>query len=162
MKKENSSNVLIAIDIDVPVGTAYNQWTQFEEFPKFMEGVESVTQVDDRRLHWRAELGGKIVEWDAEITEQVPDQRIAWTSQSGARNAGVVTFHRLSDTSCRVTLQLDYKPEGVVENIAAFLGLVARRAEGDLERFKEFVEARGVETGSWRSEVPSPERRRAL
>jgi uncharacterized membrane protein len=162
MKKENSSNVLISIDVDVPVSTAYNQWTQFEEFPNFMEGVESVTQVDDRHLHWRAEIGGQTVEWDAEITEQRPDQRIAWTSQNGAQNAGVVTFHRLNDRSCRVTLQLDYKAEGMVENIGDFLGLVSRRAEGDLDRFKDFIEARGVETGAWRKEIPSPEGRRAL
>jgi uncharacterized membrane protein len=162
MTKKDRSKVLKAIDVEVPCRTAYNQWTQFEEFPEFMEGVESVTQLDDRRLHWRAELGGKTVEWDAEITEQRPDERIAWTSRNGAQNAGVVTFHRLSDDSCRVTLQLDYKPEGVIENVGDFLGVVSRRAEGDLERFKEFIEARGMETGAWRGEVASPDKRRGL
>jgi len=159
MKKEHSANVIESIDLDVPCSTAYNQWTQFETFPSFMEGVESVTQLDDRRLHWRAEVGGKTVEWDAEITEQKPDQRIAWRSVGGAQNAGVVTFHRLSDRTCRVTLQLDYKPEGFVENVGAFLGVVQMRAKGDLERFKDFIETRGVETGAWREEVPSPEKR---
>ena len=155
MTKKNSTKVLKAIDVEVPCRTAYNQWTQFEKFPEFMEGVESVTQIDDRNLHWRAEIGGKEVEWDAEITEQKPDERIAWTSRNGAQNAGVVTFHRLSDDSCRVTLQLDYVPEGVLENIGDFLGVVSRRAEGDLERFKEYIEERGSETGAWRGEVPS-------
>jgi uncharacterized membrane protein len=162
MTKKDRSKVLKAIDVEVPCSTAYNQWTQFEEFPEFMEGVESVTQLDDRHLHWRAEIGGKTVEWDAEITEQLPDERIAWTSRNGAQNAGVVTFHRLSDDSCRVTLQLDYKPEGVIENVGDFLGVVSRRAEGDLERFKEFIEARGTETGAWRGEVASPDKRRGL
>jgi len=162
MKKDNSSNVLKSVDVNVPCSTAYNQWTQFEEFPKFMEGVEAVTQLDDRNLHWKAEIGGKTVEWDAEITEQTPDARIAWRSRSGAANAGVVTFHRIDDTHCRVTLQLDYKPEGVVESIGDFLGVVSRRAEGDLERFKDFIEARGIETGAWRKEVPSPDKRPGL
>jgi uncharacterized membrane protein len=159
MKQADSSTVLESIDVEVPCSTAYNQWTQFEEFPSFMEGVESVEQLDDRNLHWRAEIGGKTVEWDAEITEQRPDERIAWRSRNGAQNAGVVTFHRLSDTSCRVTLQLDYKPEGFVENVGAFFGVVTQRAKGDLERFKEFIEARGIETGAWRKEIPSPEKR---
>jgi glycine/D-amino acid oxidase-like deaminating enzyme/uncharacterized membrane protein/nitrite reductase/ring-hydroxylating ferredoxin subunit len=159
MKKEDASSILESIDVEVPVTTAYNQWTQFEEFPAFMEGVESVRQIDDTHLHWKAEVGGKTVEWDAEITEQTPDQRIAWCSLGGARNAGVVTFHRISDTSCRVTLQIDYQPEGVVENVGDLLGVVERRARGDLERFKEFIEERGVETGGWRGEVEQPDRR---
>ena len=139
-----------SIDVHVPVRTAYNQWTQFEEFPQFMQGVEEVRQLDDKRLHWRASIGGKTEEWDAEITEQVPDMRVAWTNTTGARNAGVVTFHRLDDNTTRVMLQLDYDPEGVVENVGDALGFVSRRVEGDLERFKEFVEARGQETGAWR------------
>ena len=142
-----------SIDVHVLVRTAYNQWTQFEEFPQFMQGVEEVRQLDDKRLHWRASIGGKTEEWDAEITEQVPDMRVAWTNTTGARNAGVVTFHRLDDTTTRVMLQLDYDPEGVVENVGDALGFVSRRVEGDLERFKEFVEARGQETGAWRGTI---------
>ncbi len=162
MDKHKGSTVIKSLDVGVPCSTAYNQWTQFEEFPRFMEGVEAVSQIDDRRLHWKAEIGGKNLEWDAEITEQVPDSRIAWRSTRGALNAGLVTFHRLGDESCRVTLQLDYKPEGLIENLGDFLGVVSRRAEGDLERFKEFIEARGSETGAWRGEVRAPEKRSGL
>jgi uncharacterized membrane protein len=142
-----------SIDVDVPVRTAYNQWTQFEEFPKFMEGVRDVRQLDDRRLHWRAQVAGKEKEWDAEITEQTPDQRIAWRSRSGAWNAGVVTFHRLGDGKTRVMLQLEYDPDGVVENVGDALGFVSGRVNGDLERFKTFIESRGRETGAWRGEI---------
>jgi uncharacterized membrane protein len=149
------STVLKSIDVHVPVRTAYDQWTQFEEFPEFMEGVESVEQLDDRNLRWHAEIGGKDLEWTARITEQIPDKRIAWTSTSGARNAGVVTFHRISDDTSRVTLQLDYEPEGIVENLGDMIGVMGSRAEGDLERFKEFIEARGHETGAWRGKIPS-------
>ena len=155
MKKQDSSNVQASIDIEVPVASAYNQWTQFEEFPKFMEGVESVQQLDETHLRWRAAIGGKTLEWDAVITEQVPDQRIAWRSTTGAKNAGVVTFHPISTNSCRVALQLDYDPEGFIENIGDLLGFVGRRARGDLDRFKEFLEARGHATGAWRGEVES-------
>ena len=147
------ASVQKSIDVHVPVRTAYNQWTQFEEFPHFMQGVEEVRQLDDKRLHWKATVGGKTEEWDAAITEQVPDIRVAWTNTTGARNAGVVTFHRLDDTTTRVMLQLDYDPEGVVENVGDALGFVSRRVEGDLERFKEFVEARGQETGAWRGTI---------
>ena len=143
-----------SIEVNVPVRTAYDQWTQFEEFPRFMEGVESVIQLDDKRLHWVASIAGKREEWDAEITEQTPDQRVAWTNTSGAKNAGVVTFHYLADTTTRVMLQLDYEPEGLVETVGDKLGFVSRRVEGDLERFKEFIEARGQETGAWRGEIP--------
>jgi len=142
-----------SIDVDVPVRTAYNQWTQFEEFPQFMEGVESVRQLDDRRLHWRAEIAGKMEEWDATITEQEPDMRVAWTSTSGAKNAGVVTFHRLDDSKTRVMLQVEYTPEGVIETVGDALGFVKRRVEGDLKRFKEFVESKGEETGAWRGRI---------
>jgi uncharacterized membrane protein len=142
-----------SIDVDVPVRTAYNQWTQFEEFPRFMEGVEAVRQLDDKRLHWTATVGGKTKQWDAEITEQRPDERIAWRSRSGANNAGVVTFHRLSDSTTRVMLQLEYDPEGVVENVGDAVGVVSARVKGDLERFKEFIESRGRETGAWRGEI---------
>jgi uncharacterized membrane protein len=142
-----------SIDVDVPVRTAYNQWTQFEDFPRFMSGVEDVRQLDDRRLHWRAEVGGVDKEWQAEITEQVPDQRIAWRSTSGARNAGVVTFHHLSDNTTRVMLQMDYDPEGVVENVGDAVGAVGLRVRGDLARFKEFIESRQRETGAWRGTI---------
>ena len=142
-----------SIDVDVPVRTAYDQWTQFEEFPRFMEGVEEVRQIDDANLHWRADIGGKDVEWTARITEQVPDKRIAWTSTTGARNAGVVTFHHLAPGRCRIALQMDYEPEGMKEKLGSAIGSDSRRVKGDLERFKEFIEARGSETGAWRGEV---------
>jgi len=145
------------IDVDVPVRTAYNQWTQFEEFPQFMEGVEEVRQLDDRRLHWRAKVAGKTEEWDAVITEQIPDERVAWRNTTGAENAGVVTFHHLSANSTRVMLQLEYDPHGLVENVGSALGLVERRVEGDLKRFKEFVESKGTATGAWRGEIRRPE-----
>jgi uncharacterized membrane protein len=142
-----------SVEVNVPVRVAYNQWTQFEEFPRFMEGVESVRQLDDKRLHWRANIGGKIKEWDAEISEQRPDERIAWTSRGGAHNAGVVTFHRLADDRSKVMLQLDYDPQGVVENVGDAVGVVSARVKGDLQRFKEFIESRGHETGAWRGEI---------
>ena len=142
------------IDVDVPVSTAYNQWTQFEEFPHFMEGVKSVKQLDDKRLHWVANVAGKEEEWDAEITEQHPDERVAWTNTTGAKNAGVVTFHRLDENKTRVMLQLEYEPEGIVETVGDKLGFVTRRVTGDLERFKEFIESRHRETGAWRGDIP--------
>lgn len=147
------ANIERSIDVNVPVRTAYNQWTQFEEFPKFMEGVEEVKQLDNKKLHWRANIAGKEEEWDAVITEQEPDMRVAWTNTTGAKNAGVVTFHHLDDNKTRVMLQLDYEPEGVIENVGSALGFVERRVKGDLERFKEFIESRGSETGAWRGEV---------
>jgi uncharacterized membrane protein len=136
------SEILEAIDVEVPVRTAYDQWTQFEEFPRFMEGVKSVRQLDDTHLEWDAEIAGVDKQWQAEITEQTPDQRIAWQATDGARNAGVVTFHRLDDGRSRVTLQLDVEPEGPVESAGDALGFVQRRAKGDLERFKSFIEDR--------------------
>ena len=147
------STIEKSIDVNVPVRTAYNQWTQFEEFPRFMEGVKEVNQLDDTRLHWKAEIGGQEKEWDAEIVEQTPDQRIAWTSRGGATNGGVVTFHRLSDATSRVMLQMRYDPQGFLENAGDALGMVSLRIQGDLERFKEFIEHRGHETGSWRGQV---------
>jgi len=153
------ASVVESIDVKVPVSTAYNQWTQFEEFPRFMEGVKSVTQTDDTHLHWVAEIAGNDEEWDAEITEQHPDERIAWNATSGAENAGVVTFHRIDDETSRVTLQMDVEPEGVVENVGTALGFLNRRVKGDLERFKEFIESRGIESGSWRGEVEAPAQR---
>jgi uncharacterized membrane protein len=150
------STIEQSIDVNVPVHTAYNQWTQFEEFPRFMEGVEEVRQLEDRRLHWRANIGGRVEEWDAVITEQHPDERIAWKNTTGAPNAGVVTFHRLADTKTRIMLQMEYDPQGVVENLGDLLGVVSRRVANDLERFKDFIEARGHETGAWRGEVERP------
>jgi uncharacterized membrane protein len=154
-KSSQVSSVIKSIEVEVPVRTAYDQWTQFEEFPRFMEGVEEVRQIDDANLHWRAEIGGQEVEWTARITEQIPDQRIAWTSTSGAPNAGVVTFHHLAPDRCRVTLQLDYEPETMTEKMGDWLGMVGRRTEGDLERFKEFIEERGAPTGAFRGEIRS-------
>jgi len=153
------ASVVESIDVKVPVSTAYNQWTQFEEFPEFMEGVKSVAQTDDTHLHWVAEVGGAEKEWDAEITEQHADERVAWTATSGAENAGVVTFHRIDDETTRVTLQMDVDPEGLVENVGTALGFLDRRVRGDLERFKEFIERRGSETGAWRGEVDAPAQR---
>jgi uncharacterized membrane protein len=147
------SNIEQSIDVNVPVHVAYNQWTQFEEFPRFMEGVEEIRQLDDKRLHWRANVGGKEKEWDAVITEQIPDQRIAWKNTTGAKNAGVVTFHHISDKATRVMLQLEYGPEGIIENVGDTIGVVSSRVKGDLERFKEFIERRGSETGAWRGKV---------
>ena len=144
-----------SIDVEVPVRAAYNQWTQFEEFPQFMEAVESITQVDDTNLHWVAEFGGQREEWDAEITEQHPDHRIAWTSKGGKGNAGVVTFHRIDDVKTRVMVQMDWEPEGVTEKIGATLGMDSRRVQGDLERFKELIERKGDSEG-WRGEVENP------
>jgi uncharacterized membrane protein len=154
------ASVVDSIDVTVPVSTAYNQWTQFESFPQFMEGVKSVTQTDDTHLHWVAEVGGAEKEWDAEVTEQHPDERVAWRATSGAENAGVVTFHRIDDQTTRVTLQMDADPEGLVENVGTALGFLDRRVKGDLERFKEFIEGRGSETGAWRGEVEAGAQRR--
>jgi len=120
------------IEVESPLNKVYNQWTQFEDFPKFMEGVERVQQLDNKRLHWVAHIGGKRKEWDAEIFEQVPDERVAWRSISGARNSGIVTFEPLGENRTRVSLKLNYDPEGVMENVAEILGLVGRRIEGDL------------------------------
>ena len=147
------STIEQSIELEVPVRTAYDQWTQFEEFPQFMEGVEEVKQLDDVTLHWKAQIAGQNREWDAKITEQTPDQRIAWTNIGGATNAGVVTFHRLDDNRSKVMLQLEFEPEGIVEKAGDALGVVKARTKGDLERFKSFIESRGQETGAWRGEV---------
>jgi uncharacterized membrane protein len=147
------SEIMESVDVNVPVRTAYDQWTQFETFPKFMEGVKQVRQLDDRTLEWVADVAGKEKRWKAKITEQEPDQRIAWTSTEGARNAGVVTFHRLGEGRSRVTLQLDVEPEGPLESAGDALGVVKHRVKDDMERFKKFIESRGQETGAWRGEV---------
>ena len=153
------SNVTKSIDINVPIRSAYDQWTQFEEFPRFMEGVKSVTQTDDLHLHWVAEIAGQRKEWDAEITEQHPEERVAWKSTSGAQNAGVVTFHRIDDNTTRVTVQMDVDPDGPIETIGDWSGLLDRRVQGDLERFRDFIQGRGEATGAWRGDVESPSAR---
>jgi uncharacterized membrane protein len=150
---ENTSAMEDSIEVNLPISTVYNQWTQFEEFPHFMKGVCEVRQIDDTHLHWRAEIGGKETQWDAEITEQVPETRIAWRSTSGAKNEGVVKFYKISDSVTRVVLQMDYGPKGIIEEIGDALGMVKMRARGDLKRFKEFLENRGKETGEWRGSV---------
>jgi uncharacterized membrane protein len=150
---ETMASIERAIEIEVPASTAYNTWTRFELFPEFMDGVESVRQKDERHLSWRARIGGKTEEWDAEITEQIPDKRIAWRAQGGAANAGVVTFHRLSDEGSRVMLQMTYEPERLSEKVGDALGFVRRRIDGDLQRFKRFVEKRGDPVEGWRGEV---------
>ena len=147
------SHVTESVDVAVPVSTAYNQWTQFEEFPKFMGGVEQVQQLDDTHLRWAAEIAGKREEWDAEITEQRPDERIAWRATGGKGNAGVVTFEPLGGTDTRVTVQMDWEPEGVTENIGAAIGMDDRQVSKDLERFKDLIETQGTETGAFRGTV---------
>lgn len=143
-----------SVDVEVPVSTAYNQWTQFEQFPTFMEGVKEVRQLDAQRLSWKANVAGKDVEWTAEIVEQVPDQRIAWRSLDGAQNSGVVTFATVGASRARITLRLEYRPSGIAESSGSALGLVSARVQGDLERFKTFIEERGTETGQWRGQIP--------
>jgi uncharacterized membrane protein len=156
LKKSRSSGGSTAeesIEVNVPANTAYNQWTQFEDFPKFMESVREVRQLDDTHLHWRADVAGKEEQWDSEITEQIPDKRIAWRSTSGVSNAGVVTFHKISDSKTRIMLQMDYAPRSADEKIGDALGLVKMQMRGNLKRFKELLESRGTETGAWRGTV---------
>jgi uncharacterized membrane protein len=157
MGKSRGSGMLSStsesIDVNVPVRTAYNQWTQFEDFPKFMDSVHEIRQIDDTHLHWRADVAGKPEEWDAEITEQIPDKRIAWRSTGGVKNAGVVTFHKISDNVTRIMLQMDYDPQTMDEKIGDALGLVKMQLKGNLKRFKEMLESRGQETGAWRGKV---------
>jgi uncharacterized membrane protein len=147
------STIEESIEVGVPVRTAYNQWTQFEEFPRFMEGVKEIRQLDDTRTHWRAEVGGVEREFDAKITEQTPDERVAWTSTTEPEQAGVVTFHRIDDGRTRIMLQMDFEPGGVTEKVGDALGFVKRRVKGDLERFKDLIESRGTESGAWRGDV---------
>jgi uncharacterized membrane protein len=149
----NMTHLEKTIDVNVPTRTAYNQWTQFEEFPRFMEGVRSVRQLDDRTLRWRVEIGGKPVEWTAIITQQQPDRVIAWQSTSGARNVGTVSFQPVGPDQCRIRLELDYEPEGAIEKTGSAIGVVSARVASDLERFKKFIEARGAETGGWRARI---------
>jgi len=148
----SSSTVEKSVDVHVPVSVVYNQWTQFEEFPQFMEGVKEVRQLNDKRLHWRAVVGTQEKEWDAEIVEQTPDTRIAWRSSSGTENSGIVSFLPI-EGGTRVTARITYAPEGWVEKAADFLGFMSGRVQGDLDRFKQFIESRGTETGAWRGEI---------
>lgn len=142
-----------SIDLTVPVTTAYNQWTQFESFPQFMESVVEVNQIGDDLTEWRTDVNGIDREFTARITEQTPDQRIAWTTIEGPRQGGVVTFHELAGDQTRVMYQMDFEPEGLIETSGAALGFVERQVEADLERFKKFIEARGSETGAWRESI---------
>lgn len=146
-------NVTKSIDVSVPITTVYNQWTQFESFPHFMGGVESITQTDPTHSHWVTKIGGVTREFDTEITEQHPDERVAWKSTDGTTHAGVVTFHRLSDNETRVTVQLDWDAEGLLEKAGAAVGIDDHQVKADLDRFKSFIESRGTETGSWRGDV---------
>jgi len=142
-----------SISVDCPLQTVYNQWTQFEEFPRFMEGIKQVTQLDDKRLHWEAEIGGKHKEWNAKITEQIPDHRISWESEAGDHTSGVVTFQAERPDRTRVNLEMFYDPKGFVESAGDSLGMVSRRVENDLENFKQFIENRNRETGAWRGTI---------
>ena len=153
------AKVETSIDVDVPVRVAYDQWTQFEEFPKFMEGVESVTQLDDTHLRWVAEVGGKQQEWTAEIVQQIPDDRIEWRGTSGVKQHGIVTFEPLGEQTTLITVEMSYEAEGLKETLGAKIGLDNRQVREDLERFKQLVEALGQETGAWRGEVHSGHRR---
>lgn len=142
-----------SVTVNVPVRTAYNQWTQFEDFPAFMKNVHEVSQIDDTHLRWRATVGGREKAWEVETTEQIPDKRIAWRGIGGVGNAGVVTFHRISEHETRIMLQLDYEPHGVVEKVGDTFGVVKLQARADLKRFKQMLESRGSETGAWRGAV---------
>jgi uncharacterized membrane protein len=147
------STVKSDIDVNVPISVAYNQWTQFESFPQFMGGIDSITQVDDTHTHWKVSIAGIKREFDAEITEQQPDERVAWNSIGGEDHAGVVTFHRIADDQTRVSVQLDWKPEGLVEKVGALLQVDDIQIDRDLHRFKELIESNGFETGAWRGTV---------
>lgn len=147
------TTVTESIDVNVPVRTAYDQWTQFESFPQFMDGVEQVQQLDATHLHWKVDISGSTQEWDAVVTEQIPDERVAWKSTTGQPNSGVVTFHRLGPDETRVTVQLEWQPEGATEKVGSMLGFGGRQVTQDLESFKQFIEERGAPTGAWRGEV---------
>lgn len=151
------STIEESIEVDVPVSVAYNQWTQFEDFPHFMDGVDSITQVTDTKNHWVVTVGGTTREFDTEITEQHPDERVAWRSLGGdVHHAGVITFHRIDDRTTRVMIQIEWEPEGAKEKVGSALGLDASQVKKDAQKFKEFIESRGVESGSWRGDVDNP------
>lgn len=143
-----------AIEVNVPASTAYNVWTRFELFPAFMEDVEEVEQLDERRLRWKAKVLGKEEEWISEITEQIPDKRIAWRSTDGPSHAGVVTFHRLDEQRTRIMLQMGYTPHAM-QKVADALGIFTRRIDKDLAQFKEYAEMHGDDIDGWRGEIPS-------
>jgi uncharacterized membrane protein len=145
-----------SIDVSVPVSTAYDQWTQFETFPRFMNGVESISQTDETHSHWVTKIGGVVREFDTEITEQHPDERVAWKSTDGTTHAGVVTFHRLDQAKTKVTVQLDWQAEGLVEKAGALVGVDDRQVKADLSRFKAYIEDKGQADGSWRGNVDTP------
>jgi uncharacterized membrane protein len=145
-----------SVDVAVPIQTAYNQWTQFEHFPRFMSAVKEVRQINDRMTHWTVEINGVHREFDAQITEQIPDERVAWTSITGPKQGGVVTFHRLDADHTRVTAQMEMQPEGLAEQLGDKVGLVSHQVKNDLERFRDFIEERGGETGAWRGSVDRP------
>jgi uncharacterized membrane protein len=147
------SSVTESVDVEVPISTVYNQWTQFESFPEFMGGVDEIKQLDDTHTHWVISVDGVHREFDAEITEQHPEERVAWKSTDGTTHAGVITFHRLSETTTRVTAQIDWQPDSLVEKVGAAVGVDDRQIKSDLARFKEFIEKRGAETGAWRGNV---------
>ncbi|MFG2533363.1 SRPBCC family protein [Streptomyces sp. NPDC048516] len=148
------STVKETVDVEVPVHTAYNQWTQFEEFPKFMEGVENITQLDDERNRWTVKIGGVQREFDTEIIDQLPDDRIAWRTITGdTRQKGLVSFQRLDETHTRVELVMDIEPSGVTEKAADMSGTIERRIKGDMRRFKDYIEHRGAESGAWRGRI---------
>ncbi len=149
-------NTTESVDVEAPIRAVYNQWTQFESFPQFMTGVDEVRQLDDTHTHWVTSIAGVKREFDATITEQHPDERVAWKSETEPRHAGVITFHRLDDTKTRVTAQLDLDPDGFAENVADKAGMITGRIKGDLAKFKEFIEARGAETGGWRGDIERP------
>jgi hypothetical protein len=150
-----TSRVEKSIEVDVPLQRAYNQWTQFEQFPQFMAGVEQVKQLSDTMLHWIAKIAGVQREWDAKILEQVPDRKVAWAATTGMTNTGSVYFEPLGPNRTGVRLVLEYDPEGFAEKMGDWLNVVSRQAQGDLEKFKEFIESRGAETGAWRGSVSS-------
>ena len=148
------TSVTKSIDVDAPIERVYNQWTQFETFPQFMSGVDRIVQVDDRRQHWTVTVGGVEREFDTEVTEQHPEERIAWKSIDGTTHAGVITFHKLNPEQTKVTVQLDWDPSGPVETAGALVGADDRQVASDLKRFKEFIERRDSATGAWRGDIP--------
>jgi uncharacterized membrane protein len=148
------STITEHVDVQVPIRMAYDQWTQFESFPEFMGGVDSISQTDDTHTHWKTTVGGVTREFDTVITEQHPEERVAWKSTDGTTHAGVVTFHKLDDDRSRIMVQMDFVPDGIKEKLGDKLGAPDRRVKADLERFKELIESRGRESGAWRGEVP--------
>lgn len=148
------STVKESIDVDVPLHRAYNQWTQFEDFPSFMDGVEEVRQTDDRHCHWTTKVAGARREFDTEIVDQLPDERISWRTMGGdVQQRGVVTFQQLDDAHTRVSLVMELEPRGLAEKAGAMLGVPGRQVKGDLKRFKGFIEGRGQESGGWRGRI---------